>query len=294
MQQSARAGNVAERVISSRSVPLWRLFDPVCLVQALWGNRGLARQLIAREVRARYRGSYLGFLWSLITPLTTLAVYTFVFGFIFKARFGQSVSGGIGEFAVTMYCGLIAYNILAESMAYAPMLFLRNPNLVNKVVFPLEMTSVGVLGSSLVSAASGFAVVAVGAAVLSDHPGWAAFLLPLMVLPIAMVGLGVSWFLATLGVFVRDIGNSVAIITQMLLFATPIFYPAEVVAKSRFHIVLIINPMSGMVTNVRRVLLWSRLPDWRQWGWHIALGVVFMIVGYAAFRKGRRGFADVV
>jgi len=293
MGASSWASGTVEQVFSWRPTPAWKYFDPVFMVRRLWAHRELAFQLTRREVRARYRGSYLGLFWSLLTPLMTLTIYTFVFGVIFKARWGQSPSGGIFDFALTLFSGLIIFTFFTEIVNQAPTLFLRNPNYAKKVVFPLEILPVSMLGASLVAAAMSFLVLALGLVVFSRLPGWRIILLPLPLVPLCGLCLGLGWFLATLGVFVRDISNGIEVATRLLMFATPIFYPISLVPDA-LKIVLLINPLTWIIENVRRVFLWNQMPNWGQLGLLTGVALVVMLAGYASFRKGRRALTDVI
>ncbi|MCP4665352.1 MAG: ABC transporter permease, partial [Deltaproteobacteria bacterium] len=108
--------NHPETVYSSRPEPVWRHADPFRMAANLWRHRELIVQLSAREVQARYRGSYLGVLWSLITPLMMLLIYTFVFSVIFKARWGNAASEAHSSYALIMFTGMVAYNLFSESV----------------------------------------------------------------------------------------------------------------------------------------------------------------------------------
>jgi lipopolysaccharide transport system permease protein len=251
-------------------------------------------QLVRREVLARYRGSVFGVLWSFLTPLLLLAIYTFVFGVVFQARWpGLRTEGGLGEFALVLFCGLIVLNLFAECVSRAPGLVVGSPTYVKRVVFPLEVLPVVTLGSALVTAGASLAVLlAVRVAVEGALP-WTVLLAPLVLAPVLLLTLGAAWFLASLGVFVRDVNYLVLLLVQVLVFVTPIFYPLEAVPEG-LRPVLALNPLHPVVDDLRRVVLWGRLPDWPRLALSFAVGGAATMLGHAWFMRTRRAFADVI
>lgn len=286
-RQAARASH------ADGGASLSALLDPLALVRRLWALRGLVWQFTRREIEGRYRGSLLGLLWTFVQPLTLLATYTLVFGSVFKARWPEARDGGLHEFALALFCGLIPYNLLAECVQRAPNLVVAVPNYVRKVVFPLEVLPLASLGSALFHAAASLAVLL--AAQLAGGLGlsWTALLLPLVLLPLVFLSLGLAWFLASLGVFVRDVGHLVGLLVQVLLFATPIFYPPTAL-PAPLRPWLALNPLVDVVENLRRVLLWGRLPEWPALGLWLLITLLAMLLGQAWFMKSKRGFADVL
>jgi lipopolysaccharide transport system permease protein len=251
-------------------------------------------QLVRREVLARYRGSVFGVLWSFLTPLLLLGIYTFVFGVVFQARWpGAAHGGGLGEFALVLFCGLIVLNLFAETVSRAPGLVVGSPTYVKRVVFPLEILPVVTLGSALVTAGASLAVLlAVRVAVERSLPG-TVLLAPLVLVPVLLLTLGAAWFLASLGVFVRDIHYLVVLLVQVLVFVTPVFYPLEAVPEG-LRPVLALNPLHPVVDDLRRVVLWGRLPDWPRLAVSLAVGGAAAALGHAWFMRTRRAFADVI
>jgi lipopolysaccharide transport system permease protein len=261
--------------------------------RSLWAHRRLIAQLVRREVQARYRGSLLGLLWSFLTPLLLLAIYTFVFGVVFQARWPGAGTGGLGEFALVLFCGLIVLNLFADCVSRAPGLVVGSPTYVKRVVFPLEILPVVSLGSALVTAGASLGVLlAVRIAVAGSLP-WTVLLAPLVLLPLLLLTLGASWFLSSLGVFVRDVSYLVVLLVQVLVFMTPVFYPLEAVPEG-LRPALALNPLHPIVDDVRRVVLWGRLPDWPRLALSFAVGAAAAALGHAWFQRTRRAFADVI
>ena len=266
------------------------------MVRNLWNHRDLIAQFTKRELVGRYRGAYLGLLWAFLIPLLMLTIYTFVFSEVLNARWTLNPNEPPTHFALTMFCGLIVFNILAECLTRSPSLILGNPNFVKKVIFPLEILPVSLLGASFVHGAICLAILIVGQAIfLPEFPATlsAAWLFPIWIVPLVALTLGLSWFVAALGVFVRDIGQAITIIVQMLFFMTPIFYPVTLVPEG-WRWVLRINPLTTIVEGARATLIEGRPPDWGAWGVVTVLSLVAMQLGYVWMMKCRRGFADVV
>ena len=280
-------------LISARPTQVAQYLNPLTLARSLWAQRGLIWQFVVREVVGRYRGSTLGLLWSLVNPLALLLVYTFIFGVVFKGEWPGHTNGTLASYALILFCGISAYSIFAETVGRAPGLVVGVPNYVKKVVFPLEILPVSALGSALFHGAISLGLVVLGNLLLTGQISWTLPLLPLVALPLVFLALGVGWLLASLGVFVRDIGYTVALVVQVMFFATPIFYPIERV-PGKFGAVIRLNPLASIVENFRRVILWGQLPSWPGLAAWTALTFVIMVLGYAWFMKTKKAFADVI
>jgi lipopolysaccharide transport system permease protein len=276
--------------------PIWSLAaraNPATLVRLLWRERHLIRQLTWREVTGRYRSSALGIGWSFATPLIQLALYTFVFGVVLQTRWPGATSTALPEFGLMLFAGITAFSVFSECVNRAPGLIASSPNYVKKVVFPLEVLPVGVLGSALFHAGVSLAILLVARAFILSVPLWTAILLPIVLVPLVCLSLGLSWFLASLGVFLRDIGHTVALVTQMLMFLTPIFYPPGIF-PARLRFLVDFNPLASIVENMRRAAVQGMMPDWKAWAYTAAVGFIVLCLGYAWFAKSKRAFADVI
>lgn len=263
------------------------------MVHRLLQHRSLVWQFVKRDVQARYRGSSLGMTWSFITPLLMLAVYTFVFREVFKARWsGTSGEGGGLEFALYMYAGLVVFNFFSEMVTRAPRLIVDQPNLVKKVVFPLDL-----LAWVALLAASFHLLVNTGvlllAAIWAGYGSWNMLWLPLVWLPLLPLLLGLSWFLSGLGVYLRDIGQVLNLLVSLLMFMTPIFYPASALPE-RWRPWLELNPLVPLIEDTRRVLIEGLWPDFHRLTLLLAASLLVAVLGRLWFRVTRRGFADVL
>jgi lipopolysaccharide transport system permease protein len=280
-------------LITARSESVAHYLNPIAMARNLWRHRDLIRQFTRREIEGRYRGSFLGLFWSFVNPLVLLLIYTFVFGVVFKARWPNAKTDNLGEFAITLFCGLIAFTIFSECVGRAPALVVGVPNYVRKVVFPLEILPISVLGAALFHAGVSLTILLAAHLLMSGALPWTLVFLPLVALPLLFLSLGLSWFLASLGVFVRDIGYSVTLIIQVLFFLTPIFYAVENIPEP-YRTIIGFNPLTQIVENVRYVVLWGLPPQWVQlWIWFVATGAL-MLLGYAWFMKTKKAFADVI
>jgi lipopolysaccharide transport system permease protein len=281
------------KIISPRGESVTGFFNPVRIVAHLWKYRDLIRQLTWREGVGRYKGSFIGLGWSFIQPLIMLCVYTFVFSVIFKARWGVESGEGKAAFALALFMGLITFSIFSEVVNAAPSLVLGNANYVKKVVFPLEILPLVRLFSALINAVFSLGVLFAGILIFNHFIQWTALLLPLIWLPMMMFTLGCGYFLASLGVFVRDMGTAIGVLTTMLFFLTPIFYPISAVPEA-FRIVFRINPIAIFVEDARRVVLWGLSPDWPWFFFGMALSGAVLIFGFVWFMKSKKAFADVI
>jgi len=257
-----------------------------------WRHRLLVGQLIQREILGRYKGSVFGLLWSLINPLILLAVYTFVFSFVFKTRW-NSGSDSKTEFALVLFAGLIIHGFLSECINRAPYQILNNPSYVKKVVFPLETLSWVTLLSTLFHALVSLVVWLIFFAALHHFMHYTLVFLPLVLLPLLFYALGLSWFLASLGVYLRDVSQITGIFSTLLLFMSPIFYPLSSI-PDKYQNYLYLNPLTSIIEQARGVMMWGKPPDWVELSITLTVSLLVAWGGFAWFQKTRRGFADVI
>lgn len=267
--------------------------SPASIISSFWKNFSLVKVLVKREVIGRYRGSFMGILWSFFNPLFMLAVYTFVFGVIFKSKWNTESSSQT-EFALVLFAGLIVFNLFAESINRAPMLILSNVNYVKKVVFPLEILPIVSLGSALFHSSVSWVVWLSAYCIFFGIPHATVMLLPIVVLPLIFFILGISWWLASLGVYLRDVSQFVGIIVTVLMFLSPIFYPASALPEGAFRSILSLNPLTNVVEQVREVMFWGKLPDISRTLFTLTVSIAVAVLGFVWFQKTRKGFADVI
>ncbi len=265
---------------------------PAEMLGSLWRNRDLAAALIQRDVVGRYRGSALGLLWSFFNPAFMLVIYTFVFSVVFKARWNVD-SDSKTEFALVLFAGLIMFNLFVECFNRSPNLVLSNPSYVKRVVFPLEVLPWVALGSALFHAVISLLVWLVAYLVLFGSPHLTALYLPLVMLPLLLLIMGVSWFLSSLGVYLRDVSQVIGVVGTVLMFLSPVFYSGASLPE-KYRRMLQLNPLTPVIEQARDVLYWGKAPDFAAFAVYLLASAVIAWLGFAFFQKTRKGFADVI
>jgi lipopolysaccharide transport system permease protein len=245
-----------------------------------------------REVVGRYRGSLLGVLWSFFNPLLLLLVYTFVFGHIFKTRWGLP-NEGTAEFAILLFVGLIVHSFFAECANRAPSLIVSNPNFVKKVVFPLETLTWVAVGGALFHSLVSTTVLLIAVALVLGRIPFTVIAFPLVLLAFLPAVAGTVWLLSSLGVYLRDLQQGVGIFTLALLFLAPVFYPSTMLAQP-YRDLLSLNPLTFVIEQSREVLIWGHWPDWLGLALYAALASLFAWLSFWWFQRSRVGFADVL
>lgn len=262
------------------------------VISSFWAHRELVWQLTLRDVAERYRGSALGLLWSLFTPLLMLAVYTFVFGVVFQARWGQTPLDK-GELAATLFTGLIIHGFFAECVNKAPSLIISHANYVKKVRFPLEILPWVSLGSALFHLGTSLLILLFFQVLLGHPLHWTLLLLPLVIIPLALLVSGAAWFLAAVGVYLRDVAQAIGLFSTAMLFLSPIFYPLSAVPEP-IRPWLLLNPLTFIIEQARLLVIVGGLPDWRGLALYTTFALLAAWLGFRFFNKARRGFADVI
>lgn len=266
--------------------------SPIELIKTHWKNRSLINQMIKREINSRYKGSILGVLWTFIQPLIMLAVYTFVFSEVFKARWGENVTNKT-EFALALFTGITIYNLFAEVITRAPNLIISHTNYVKKIIFPLETLPAISIGSASIQMLISILTIIGINYYLNGNISTSLATLPLILLPYILFIAGLSWILAALGVYIRDITQSVNLITSVSMFLSPIFYPLSALPE-KYQLWLHMNPMTFIIEESRKVILWNTLPDWIGLIKYASASAILAAIGFFWFQKSRKGFADVL
>ena len=278
----------------TREEDVWNLLNPLLGIRILTTNHNLLRQMLVRNIAQRYRGSILGFIWSFAYPLMMLSVYTFVFGIIFKARWGiESFGESRAAFPLIMFCGMAVFNIFSESVNSSASVVTSNPSYVKKVVFPLELLPLCNVLTAFVFGLAWFALLVAGTIFFLGQLSWTMLLLPLFLIPLLLFSAGISFFVASIGVYIRDTQQLVAVVTQALFFMTPIFYPVSLVPEN-LQWILRINPLSTMVEQARHIFFYGRLPEVIPFLLVTFVSMFFFQLGLAWFAKTKKGFADVL
>ena len=263
------------------------------LVETFWRYRQLIWQMTRREILGRYRGSVLGLAWSFFNPLLMLSVYAFVFSVVFKARWGSSGAESKLSFAFILFVGMIVHGLFAEVSNRAPGLIVGNVNYVKKVVFPLELLPIVTMGAALFHSLVSLAVMLTAFALVNGFLHWTVIFAPLILMPLIIFTLGLAWMLASIGVFVRDIAQSIGIVTTIMMFLAPVFFPLTAIPE-QYRAIIMVNPLTFIIVQTRAVIISGDMPDWSGLLTYTIFSVAFAWAGYAWFQKIRGAFADVL
>lgn len=256
-------------------------------VLTVWRNWRLIRTMVRRDILGRYRGSFGGSLWTVINPLLLMATYFFVFGVVLN-RGGESRT----DFALYFLAGMLPWLAFSEAVGRAPTVMLEHRNFVKKLVFAVETLPVNLVVSGLVSEAFAVALYCIFLLAIRHSVSWTALWLPALLIPQALFTAGLCWFLAGLGVFVRDLGQIVGYLLTVWFFVSPICYREDALTAHAPWMAK--NPIAILVRGYRAVFLYGHAPDfgplWKLW----LLGLVVAVCGHAWFYKLRKSFADVI
>jgi lipopolysaccharide transport system permease protein len=280
---SGRSALEDEFLISSR------IKGPVSALLTHWS---LTSELAKREVLGRYRGASFGLFWSLLTPFFLLCVYTFAFGSVLGSHWPQ-IESGRTHFSIILFTGLIVHGFFAECFSRAPGLVVSNPNFVKKVIFPLEILPWPMVLSALFHLLMNVIVFMVLHYAIDRQFAWTIVLFPIVMLPLVVLTLGISWILASLGVYLRDISQVTGVISMAMLFLSSAMMPLASVPQS-YRWVFELNPLTFIIDQAREVMLWGRMPDWLGLGLYLVVAIAVMYGGRAWFMVSKQGFADVL
>ena len=265
----------------------------IAMGQSLWRNRRLLLQMIRREVVGRYRGSVFGLAWSFFNPIVLLAIYTFVFSEVFKMRWGGSEEESKAQFAVVLFAGIVIHSLFSEVLVRAPTMIVVNVNYVKKVVFPIEILPIVAVGSALFHSLVSLGVLIAAFVLFNGYLHWTVVYAPIVLLPLVVLTMGVAWMLAAVAVYLRDVGQTMGILTMALMFLSPVFYPVTALPE-HLRPWLMANPLTFIIEQAREVLVWGHAPKWSALGLYTLAAALVCWMGYAWFQKTRAGFADVL
>ncbi len=268
------------------------IWDPFAGIRPLIRNHFPLQQLIVRNIALRYRGSLLGLLWSFVQPLMMLCIYTFVFGCVFRARWGVEHETS-SAFAVIMFCGVAFYTLFSESVMANCSVILYNPNYVKKVIFPLELLPFAQVCSTFLIGLVWILLLFLGVVFIYGRISWNMLFMPLLLTPLFLLTCGICYLVASLSVYIRDTPYVVGVLLQITFFMTPIFYPVEAVPE-KYRLPLQLNPMTLMIDEVRRVFIYGVPLNWRLWAVSMLVSMLTYHLGFVWFHKTKRGFADVL
>ena len=257
-------------------------------LRTIWRNRGLIRVMVRRDILGRYRGSFAGAFWTIINPLLLMATYFYVFGVVLQSRFGADNSRS--GFALYFLAGMLPWLAFSEAAGRAPSVMLEHRNFVKKLVFAVETLPVNLVVSGLVTECLAVVLYCGFLLVLRHDFPLTALWLPALLIPQILFTAGLSWFLAALGVFVRDLGQIIGFVLTVWFFITPICYPEKTAQPWLYSK----NPIYILVKGYRAIFLDHSAPAfgplWKLW----LLSAAIFILGHAWFYKLRKSFPDLL
>ncbi len=263
------------------------------MLRSIWLRRSLIRKLTEREIRARYKGSLLGVLWSIIQPLFMLLIYYLVFGFVFKARWGDAVVFKQSVYALALFCGLTIHGVFAEVLSRSPSVITGQLSYVKRVVFPLELLPVVLVCSAMWQFAFTIIVLLLGIVLLDSGLGlWALFGV-VIVIPLFILLVGLSWCFSALGVFLRDINHLMGMVITLLLFLSPVFYTLEMIPQP-YRLLMYLNPLTPFIEMFRNAVLFNQAPSLLLLVLSYLLSILVCLAGYRFFQRLRPSFADAL
>ncbi|MFN2498478.1 MAG: ABC transporter permease [Pyrinomonadaceae bacterium] len=255
------------------------------------GRFELIMSLARRDLVARYKGSVLGVVWALLTPIVMIAIFTFLFAEVFGARF--DARGSSWDYALYLFCGLLPWTMFQETVQRAATTIVEHANLVKRVVFPLEILPVAQAFSALGNQVFGTAALLLATLIIHRELHASVLWLPVLLVPQLIATLGAAWLVASLGVFLRDMAQGITLVLMAGMYLTPIIYPESIV-PARYRPFINANPFTPLVRSYRRIFLEGAAPDWPGLAYFTAFALVLFVFGYWWFAKTRRNFADVI
>lgn len=253
-------------------------------------NLSLIRRLVSRDIRARYQGSVFGTLWSIGTPLLLLFAYWFMLGVVLQARWGALPSK---LYPVILFSGLCVHLFFAEVVSRACSLIIENRTYVKKVVFPLATLPWMSVSTAIFHLLVNLLILLIGQLLIAGSVPITWPLVFVVLLPLLPLVLGLSWFLSSLSVYLRDVQQVVPLTLTLMMFLSPIFFPIELVSD-KYKAALYLNPLTVIIVEIRKVTVLGELPDFFTLGLYGVGALVVMYAGYWWFCRTRKGFADVL
>ena len=271
-----------------------RAYDVLLPTSVIFRHRLVFQQFLARAVARRYRLSVFGLLWTVLVPLFTLVIYTFVFGVILQSRWSGADGGGdTTSFGLYLFVGLLVFWLMADVVGGTPSAIIDYTNLVKKAVFPLEILPPVIVGSAVFHALISSGVLLVALVAIKGEIPLTALLIPIVLAPFILLLTGFGWLLSAVGVYFRDIQHIVGLLMTGVLFLSPIFYSIDRLG-STLQSIIMLNPVTFIVMQMRRILLDGQQPDWVGLAVYFAIAWLVASLGLAFFRYARKGFADVL
>ncbi len=276
----------------SKAFPIkaaWIIFSN--FLQKICIQRGLIRNFVMRDLQARYVGSFMGFFWSVIHPIVLLVSYTFVFSIIFGLR--PHPESGTTSFPLFLFCSILPWLFFQETLQRSSTVLIENANLITKTLFPSEILPLVVMLSGLVNHLIGFAILLCILLFTLGKLSLYILFVPVYFLLLMLFTLGISWFISSLNVFVRDVSQVLSVVLTFWFWFTPIFYSTDRFPPKLLYLVRC-NPLAHFVGGYRDCLLRMRMPDLEMLAILAAVSLLVFAAGGLFFRKIKREFVDVL
>ena len=259
----------------------------------LWTHRELLWQFTLRNVELRHRGSHLGLIWSFLNPLLMMGLYVLVFGYIFGGSFGVLPDETRVDYALGIFFGLTLFQFVAEVMSVSPTAIVLNPNFVKKVIFPLEILPASNVGGALFHLSIGLGLALLSLVIFNQSIHLELLWLPVIIAPLVLLCLGLSWIFSALSVFIRDLGQVIQFLTVALMYSSAVFFPASKISPA-FWTFLRFNPILLAIELARNTALWAQPINYHHLAYLYAASLITCCLGHWAFRRMKPAFADVI
>lgn len=287
--------------VKSLTQLLWRqamrLRPLLPLNEAQWSKLDLLKALVQRDLEARYKGSILGNLWAVLRQLAQLLIYTYVFSVVLQVKLsdrGLSDADSNVTFGLWLFAGLLPWLTFSTGFNQAARVVLQQKNLVTKIIFPLELLPLVPVLSAFLESTFGLIILLLFSTILSQTLHSTLLLLPLVWLPQLLLTIGLAYLAAALTVFIRDIPQILGILLNLWFYATPIFYPLDLVPEPIRTLVSWLNPLTAIVAMHRDVVLFGTITHWQSWSVATGISMVICWLGYWVYQRLRSAFADVL
>ncbi len=252
----------------------------------LYQYRELLKSNVKKEIRGKYKGSFLGILWSFVNPLLQVLVYAIVFPIILKSP--------EPNYVVFLIIGILPWTWFTTSLSQGTFTILGNAGIIKKVYFPREILPISVVTSGLINFL--ISCLIIFAFLIFSGIGFSGYLiyLPLVILAQYIITLGIVFITSAINVYIRDAEYIINFIVNMLFYATPILYSPDVFAGTKFSAIIKFNPLATIINSYRDILYHQTLPDLKMLALVLITGLVILLIGIQVFRKLERRFAEEV
>jgi ABC-2 type transport system permease protein/lipopolysaccharide transport system permease protein len=253
----------------------------------LWQSRELARTLVERDLRVRYKQTVLGFGWSVVGPVSFMLVFS-----LFFSRAGHINTGGV-PYPLFSYVALVPWSFFSEAVTVGSISLITNVTLLNKIYCPREVFPIAATVASAFDALVSTSVLLVLFAIYRFPPKLTTLWVPLLIVVLVICTLGITLFAASVLIYLRDVRYVVPLAVQVGMFVTPVAYALSVIPAHLQPLYAIVNPLGPIIEDFRRTVLNGYAPQWGLLGLATLASVAWLFGGYAVFKRLEIGFADI-